>query len=795
VARRPFERFIRVHRADLIGIAWIFLVAILLLSPALKDGHNFGPADLGVANSTLTRGAVAMQPSCLVANGTKTSGCAHDDINGDIIQQAVPWNTTDWQLVHRGQFPLWDSQAATGLPQFLNFESSVLALPTLVGYLVPLSWSFLVTILVKLLIAGVGVFWCCRTLGSRASAAALGGSSFMLSGALAGWLGWSISGPLVWSGAILASAVLTYRTERRALPPFLLAVSIAFAVFGGFPEDYALLAITFGALLVGGGITAVLRGRGISAGGVVRLALGAGGGLALSAILWLPGISVLSKAVRGDQVAAVGRPLQGLALIFAPGYDGLPTAGSFFFGRANYFETAASVSLVTIALALFALFAGRRRIVVPALAAMALSALLLNFCLGPVSPVQRLVIDVGLRSLNTGRVLALFGFAVSVLGALGAEALLTGLGERAVRRTFDVAVGIVALVVIVLGVRSLGSGLPPAFAHLRRQSMLWPVGTTIFLVLVALALELAQRERWRSGRMIRRVLPIALVMMATSSALFAEVGINSYAHTAYPRTAATESLTAIVGSSLLGLDGGNATISPSSPTGLRSWEGIGFYPNVNAAYGVDELALHDPAAPGAYFSSWPVRRADPGGALNLFVPDVNSIALARRYGVEYVLTLPGLKAPSGMRPVATIAGGLLSQVPRSGKFTVGPDGSPVASTHPDDTTYVVDTAGRHGSLLARITNSPGWHASANGRPLAVRAVGGATPRTGVFLAVEIPPGATSVRFHYTPPHLALAVALELASLIGFALAGAWCHRRRRAGMSPHPRLENDAVGP
>jgi len=232
----------------------------------------------------------------------------------------------------------------------------------------------------------------------------------------------------------------------------------------------------------------------------------------------------------------------------------------------------------------------------------------------------------------------------------------------------------------------------------------------------------------------------------------------------------------IVGNSLVGIDGGNAT-------DLRQWEGVGFYPNINEPYGVDELALHDPVVSRAYFAAWPVAHADPGGGTTLFVPDVDTVTLARRYGVAYVLTFPGRKPPSGMRPVATIAGSVLSQVPRSGRFTAGPGGVVLRFTHPDDATYVVDTASRHGTLIARITNSPGWHASANGSALSIHPIGGATPRTGVLLSVEIPPGARSVRFHYSPPHFALAVALALVCIVGFALYALWCRLRRRDEVS------------
>jgi hypothetical protein len=755
----------------------------LLLSPAIRDGHNFGPTDLGSGLSSLTRGSVAMEPTCLSSEGTPTTGCPHNGINGDIIDQSVPWNTTDWRLVHRGQFPLWDDQAATGEPQLLNFESSVLALPTLVGYLAPLSWSFLVTVLMKLLIAGLGTYWCARVLGARPSAAALGGTSFMLSGAFAGWLGWSISGPIAWVGALLALIVLTYRTRGRVWPVLALACALAFTVFGGFPEDYALIGIIFGVLLAATGVVALLTGRGIARDGVLRLLAGGAGGLGLSAVLWLPGVSVLSKAARGGQVAAVARPLHDAALILVPGYNGLPIAGSTFFGTQNYFETAASVSLVTMVLAVVAVLRCYRRPAVAGLGAMLAGAFLITFALGPVAPIQRLFIDVGLKSVNLGRALLLVDFGLAVLGALGAELFIARIGDRAVRRAFDAGVAAVGAVVVVLGVRAVHSNLPVGvFTHLRRQAMVWPVATVLFLVLVAVGAEVATRGSVGAHRGVRRAIacvPLALVGVASAAGLFAEVGINSYAHTAYPETEATLQLERIVGSSLLGLDGGNSTVSPTSPGGLRQWEGVGFYPNMNTAYGIAELGVHDPIVSSRYFAAWPVAGADPGGALNLFVPDVDTVALARRYGVGYVLSLPGRPAPDGMAPVATIAGSVLSRVPGSGRFTIGSaPGEVLVASHPTDSTYVVRTNGRSGPLLARITNSPGWRAAADGRALPV------TSADGAFLSVDVPAGVTAVTFRYRPPHLTEALALALVTVLGFIAAGVLSLRGRARPVAP-----------
>ncbi len=785
--------------SDVAGIGWIVLIALLLLSPALKDGHNFGPTDLGSGLSTLTAGAIPPSSTqCIGTTGAPVATCAHDSDNGDTIDQAVPWNTTDWELVHHGHLPLWDTTAGTGEPQLLNFESSVLALPTLVGYLFPLSWSFLVTVLMKLLIAGLGAYWCARVLGARAIAATLGGVSFMCSGAIDGWLGWSISGVLVFAGPILAAAVLTYRHRARVGPPFLLALTVAFAVFGGFPEAYVLEALCFGAAAVAAGAAALLLRRGIAFRGVARCALGVAGGLGCSSVLWLPGIAVLRASVRGGEVGATGLPLHYVALLFAPGYDGIPIAGSAFFGNLAdpglYFETASSVTLIAFCFGCVALALGRRRPVVWGLAALGVVALALSFQLGSVHPVQRLIIDVGLKSVVLSRALALFGFAASILGALGLEALVARHAERGVRRTFAVAVGVVAVPVVVLSAKALGGGLPGTFAHLRRESLYWPLGTLLLLVGSAVALEVAHRslERTRPavsggrtahGEMahggaahggiahggiahgVIRALPIALVVVGSAAGLFGEVGISSYAHTAFPKTTATNALARIVGTSLLGIDGGNRG-------DIRTWEGIGFYPEMNTAYGIDELGLHDPTISSSYFASWPVPGADPGGALHLFAPDVDTVALARRYGVQYVLSAPGFPTPPGMRKVADIAGGVLSVVPGSARFTL--DGAPVTATHPGDARYVVDTSGRSGQLVARITDSPGWGATAGGTTLALH------PLDGAFYDVTVPPGVRAVTFTYRPPHLTVALGLGAVSLLGFAAAAIWERRRRRS---------------
>ena len=79
---------------------------------------------------------------------------------------------------------------------------------------------------------------------------------------------------------------------------------------------------------------------------------------------------------------------------------------------------------------------------------------------------------------------------------------------------------------------------------------------------------------------------------------------------------------------------------------------------------------------------------------------------------------------------------------------------------------------------------PGWHATANGRPLAVHSDG------PLFQAVDVPAGRSTVSFGFTPPHAALALLAGALGLVCLVLA--WAAPRRvlrcRAGLCRLVRL-------
>jgi hypothetical protein len=780
-------------RADLFALAWIFCFALLFVSPALKDGPSFAPADVGSTLSSLTAGTVQLSSDCVFLTPPPPNAhCAHNNIDGDQITQAVPWANENWELVHHGELPFWNDLSGTGMPQLLNFESGSFALPSLVSYLAPLSVSFLVIVLMKLLICGFGAYVLARMLHCRPLAAAFAGVTAMLSGSFAGWLGWSITSTFCWVGFVAAGLVWCYREPRRTAPVGLLAVSVAFSIYGGFPEGMVIESIFF-VLLIGATVLALrIARRRLELVGIVRMAIGAIGGLALSAPLWLTGLSSLRASIRADQTAGAGILPHGAALLFAQGYFGLPIAGSTYFGTTglpssipDYFETAAYVGIFAIALVVVALLVALRRPIVAGFSVAALGCLLLAYRIGTPGVIQRAMSHLGLGSLVTSRSLPLLGFAVAILAAVGLEQVIARSGERSIRRALVVASAICALALGYLALRSSGGGLSAVEVSLRRESLYWPVALMIAFVIASVVLLDRRIPLPGPLRHVKRRPGVALAVLALAGQsaflLFAGVGINSYASVEFPGTPGIAELAHDVGSSLVAID--DCVPQTGAPVcDVRGWNGTGLYPEMNLGYGIDELGVHDPLAPAALFDSWPIANAGqraPG--VNLFAPSVNTVALARRYGASFILLCrpashfcAGVSPPPGTKVVATIGDDVLVSVPDSGRFVS--NGATIAAVdHPSDASYEIrlTPSGQASTLVAHITAAPGWKASVDGRAAPLRVSG------GVSYAVTVPAHATEVTFSYSPPHFVPALVIALVALLAIVADALW-HRRRAA---------------
>ena len=256
--------------------AWLVLIALALLAPALVHGPYLGPYAL-LANNGLLRGSVHGMAIQI------------DRTSSDVINEMIPWTIQVWQQVHQGHLPLWNNDSALGMPLAFNWQSAPLSLPSLVGYLVPAAWAYTVGVMVTLVIAGSGATALGRLLSLGWLGSVAAGTFFELSGTFVDFLGYPYGQVLAWTGWLLAAIVLVVRGGRRTRAVTVLAVAIAFALLAGNPEAVIVLLLTglvFGSVFVAGEVRSWPELGRIG----MDLVLACAAGVALAAPIVLPGI-------------------------------------------------------------------------------------------------------------------------------------------------------------------------------------------------------------------------------------------------------------------------------------------------------------------------------------------------------------------------------------------------------------------------------------------------------------------------------------------------------------------------
>jgi len=750
------------------GVTWVVLAAGALLAPALAHGASLGPFDL------LSRYGLTTQAGVRV----------HYTGPGDQIDALIPWTTLAWNQVHHGQLPLWNPYSGLGLPLAFNWQSSVFSLPALIGYLFPVRLAYTVATVVTLVVAGTGVYVLGRMLRLGVLGCTMAATVYELSGPVTGWLGWPNASAMSWAGWVFAAGLLVLRGRHRAGAVALFALVLALCVYAGQPEAVVLLGGAF-ALFVG--VVLVRTRRLDGAAPVLRplvdLVLATVAGAALSAPLVLPGLQVGSSS-QGAAVQSYGalRPHDLLHLVFQ-GFDGLPVAGNRWFGPSIYPETAAYVGVIALVLGATGLFARRARPEVLGLAAVALVTGVVAFA----APVVSVIDDIaGNRSVAWHRAVIVTAFALAVLAGVGTDVLVRAWRERPVR--LWLAGGFAAAAVVLGAVWVFGRGrLPHAEAAIRSRSFVWPTVATILGLAGAGAIALAARSGRGRHRPVegRRPEPgvwVAAILLGCETAFLVSAGapLVSSSPTFLPTTPAEVALRRAVGVAVVGF-GKQACHAP--PT-------LGILPNANVAYGVHELVAYDPMIPRVYFRSWQAlngQRAATTGAPLVFCPAVKTATVARRYGVGFVLEPAGAPSPPGTIFTRHVGDEDLYRVPGAGaavESPVGPDGAlpstdapatVLAVTSPDPATWKVVTHAPGPEVVRlHLTDSPGWHATIDGRPVPL------TAYAGTMLQARVPPGRHVVELHYRPGVFTAGVALAGVSavvLVGALIAGRL--RRRR----------------
>ena len=780
---------------DTVGVVWVVLAAMLCLLPALSRGGSLGSFDQLTQTGLTTQSGVVIHNASLI----------------DQITAFIPWTTLAWTQVHHGLLPLWNPYNALGMPLAFNWQSAAFALPSVISYLFPLSLAYTVQVVMTLVIAGTGAYVLGRVLGLGVVAATLSATVFELSGPMTGWLGFPMASVAAWSGWLFAAVLLILRGGRRVLHVVFFAVVLAFMVLAGHPETTGLVLIALGVFLV-----LVLLGRARRLGGsgpILRpfadVAVAAVAGGALAAPLALPGLQLASRAARGGSSFGSGVPTGTVVNLAFQQFDGTQVAGSRWFPAqlfaGIYPTTACYVGAIALVLAITAAVVRWRRPEVIGLAGAALVSGLLAFATPLVSFTRGWPLISGV-----GWHYALFpmAFALAVLAGVGLDAVMRS--HRGDRVLWVAGAGFAVTAILVGLLWLLGRGqLPSVEARIRAESFVWPVCDTVCGLVVVAALGLARRRRApggppggpeRTGEVgdrqagpsgtprtghrwltAGRLAGVALLTCETLFLVVAGAPLVSSSPTYLSPTPAEVRLDHAVGSSLVGYG-----LPDQCVKGAR----LGILPNVNAVVSVHEFGVYDPIVPVAYYQSWgAVGNGGPGGLWWWYCPSITTASVARTYGVSFVLEPVGKPGPAGSVFDTRVGDEDLYRVPGSAPATITPlaadgsvpatgaTGTPVTTTQPNPTTWVVrGSASSPQVLRLRLTNVPGWHATLDGRPLALR------PFAAVMIQADLPAGRHTVVLHYWPTAFTVGIALAVLSAVGLVIALV-IERTRRQGRS------------
>jgi hypothetical protein len=379
--------------------------------------------------------------------------------------------------------------------------------------------------------------------------------------------------------------------------------------------------------------------------------------------------------------------------------------------------------------------------------------------------------------------------ALGALAGIGLDALLRDDRRPSVRRWALAGFG--GSILVLAGLYVFGRGhLPPVEAHIREHSFVWPLISAVVGLAGVLWLVFRDRHGGDPGTSRRAALLVGSGLLLCETAFLVASAMPLWTSSSSPlRTnAAVANLQRVVGSSLVG--------TGSSSCIASTWLGgpePGLLPQANTLFGVHELAIFDPFVPKSYFTTWQRLTGSPGGSAYLyqFCPAITSAALARRFGVQYVVELPGTAAPPGAIRVGAVGNELLYRIPQSGRATLVP-ARPGAPLPPDDApgrlvdvhepnpaTWELSTNSTRAQVLRlRLTGVPGWHATIDGRPLAL------LPYSGVMLQARVPPGHHVIDVTYWPS--AFTAGLVVAALAVVTLAVASVLARRRGRWTPEP---------
>jgi hypothetical protein len=475
-------------RADRAAVVALVLLPFVLLSPALLPGRVLSPLDQLFAVSPWR----AIAPGPVEANPALA----------DVAQVFHPWTLYAAREVRAGRFPFWNPYAYAGVPFFSNPQTALLSPLTVLTWVLPSTLALTLPSLVKLVAAGLAMYWFLRVLALAPAAAFIGAAGFMLSSTMIGWLSWTYTATVPFLPLIFGLIErLAQRPTRRGVA--LLALAVGLDALAGYPQA------TFHTLLAAAAWTlARAPWRAGAAGFLARVAVGVALGAALAAAQALPALDYVREsavmAYRGQWTAPLAVPGRASVTALMPVFFG---TGARTWSVWQFAITSTYVGLVPLlGLPLAALT--RRS---PTLFFTALVVVVAGVHYGVPVIGDAIAHAPGMALGTNTRLMPLLVFGVCALGALGLDVAARGAWPAGARPVFWVRAWTVALLAAGLAAVVLASGDPRAEAvwpSLAVQYALFAVGLTAGSLLL-LRWLVDGRARWGLALAIVQTLTLA----------------------------------------------------------------------------------------------------------------------------------------------------------------------------------------------------------------------------------------------------------------------------------------------
>lgn len=616
----------RRHLSEL-PLTLVLLVAFFAAaySPVVVDREALFPADVLVLHTGFRHAAA--EP------GEPTAG-----ILTDPIYQIYPWRFLAREQLRDGTVPLWNPHSGLGVPLLANFQSAPFdptALPFVLAKDPARGWTW--TSLLRMLIAGCGLYLLARAVGARRLGARVAALGYAFAGTTGTMIHWPNSAVAAWFPLELLAveALIRRPTWGRTVA---LAVTMFLSILGGHPE---VLLVTQGAAFLWVLLRRPMhraRARcGTHVATIGRFVVASALALAWGAPVILPGVEYVLETARighmGSPAAVAGSsyPWSTLAALVAPDLFG--GVGDFAGPRNAVWMHAAFVGAFGIVLGFCGL--GRRRI--RSITAFALLATALAVSLAWTSPLNAFAGTLpllGVCPLYHFSVAANLG--VALLAALGITGLRAASRSRWVLLSAGAAVAVAFVVVGRIEHRD-------AVVTAELVPMLERTVPLVGLVAIAALVAIRPRARWT----------VALLLAAAVAELwFVQAPFRGTVPRdwVYPRAAWADRARAPDGSPPTRL----ATVSED---GGPVYSGL--LPNLAAVYGLGQVGTCDPMAPAEL--AWLVRRIGNTTPSPIYLrPDASRASVLDFLGVR-ALAIPD--AWPGFDRMPALAGDALRATP------------------------------------------------------------------------------------------------------------------------------------